>query len=290
MRPHQWAKNVLVLLPVGLAHRLTDTEPLADAALAFAALSLLASGTYVINDLLDRESDRRHPTKRNRPFASGALSAQTGLMMAAVLIGGGAALALTTLPLLFAGVLGTYLVTTLAYSLGLKRVVLLDVIVLGGLYALRVLAGSAATGIPASEWLLAFSLFFFLSLALLKRYAELRLMENRLHVSDAHDTGRGYVPDDLALLRAIGPATGLLSILVLALYATSPAVAEMYSEPRLLWLLAPLLTYWVMRMWIIAHRRRMPDDPVFFAVTDPASYAVVAATVLVLGAASVVTL
>ncbi len=286
MRPVQWAKNALVFLPVLLAHHVGNPRLLVDALLAFAALSLCASGTYVVNDLLDRERDRLHPVKRRRPFASGALSAPTGWTMAPVLVAAAFGVA-ALLPPAFALVLGLYLATTVAYSFVLKRVAALDVVVLAGLYALRVLAGSAATGVPISEWLLAFCLFFFLDLALLKRYAELRLLET---LEEARNNGRGYGVDDAAMLRGLGPATGYLAVLVLALYITSPAVAALYRTPQLLWLAAPLLLFWTTRMWLLAHRRDMPDDPVLFTVKDPVSWGVVGLVAVVVGAAATLTL
>lgn len=279
MRPHQWVKNALAVLPAFLAHRLSELTILELSAWAFVALSLCASGTYVVNDLLDRQHDRQHPTKRHRPFASGALSTGTGIALAIGLIGGAFALAAITLPTAFLIALGAYTVTTLAYSLRLKTVALLDVLVLAGLYALRVVAGGAATGIPLSEWLLAFSLFFFLGLALLKRYTELRQIETGA-TSAAH--GRGYVADDAALVRALGPACGLLAVLVLALYMASPEVQTLYTHSSWLGLVLPAVLYWTMRMWLLAHRGRMHDDPVFFAVKDGVSYGVVAMVAIVL--------
>ncbi len=273
LRPHQWAKNTLVLLPVLLAHRAADADALAAAAVAFAALSLCASGTYVVNDLTDRDRDRRHPTKRTRPFASGALSPAFGVGLAAVLLSAAFGLAAAFLPAGFSAVLAAYVGVTLAYSFRLKAEPILDVLVLAGLYALRVVGGSKATGVLLSEWLLAFSLFFFLGLALLKRYVELRQMETGAAPAD---NGRGYLADDAALVRAVGPATGLISVLVLALYVTSPEVRVLYAQPALLWMAIPAFVYWTLRMWLLAHRGRMPDDPVLFAVKDPVSYAVVA--------------
>jgi 4-hydroxybenzoate polyprenyltransferase len=283
LRPHQWAKNALAVLPAALAHRLGEPAVLADTALAVVALSLCASGTYVVNDWLDRDRDRRHPTKRNRPLASGAISPGTGLVIAVVLVAGAFGLAAATLPPAFSAVLVVYVVTTLAYSFRLKAVAVLDVLVLAGLYALRVVAGGEASGTPVSEWLLAFSLFFFLALALLKRYTELRQMETGAAPAD---NGRGYEAEDAAIVRGIGPACGLLAVLVLALYATSPAVRVLYSRPELLWLITPALLYWTMRMWLLAHRGQMPDDPVLFAVKDPVSYVVVALVAAVLAVAS----
>ena len=279
LRPHQWAKNALAVLPAFLAHRMAEPEILELTGWAVVVLSLCASGTYVVNDLLDRKHDRAHPTKRHRPFASGALSTQTGVGLAIGLVGGAFGLAALTLPPAFLVALGAYTITTLAYSLRLKSVPLLDVLVLAGLYALRVIAGGAATGIPLSEWLLAFSMFFFLGLALLKRYTELR----RIEIGEmSADNGRGYAPEDAALVRAIGPACGLLSILVLALYMSSPEIQTLYTHPSWLGLALPALLYWTMRMWLLAHRGRMPDDPVLFAVKDGVSYGVVATVALVL--------
>lgn len=283
MRLHQWAKNALVALPAALAHEITEAGTLAHVTIAFVALGLVASGTYVINDLLDRERDARHPTKRHRPFASGALSPGFGWAFGPVLVALGIALGWALLPPLFTGALAVYLGTTLAYSLALKRIVLVDVVVLAGLYALRVLAGGAATGIAVSEWLLAFSLFFFLGLALLKRYAELRILETE---TGARDNGRGYTVEDAAMLRALGPAAGFMAVLVFALYVTSPDVAALYARPDLLWLAAPLLAYWTMRMWMLAHRGDLTDEPVAYAVRDAASYVVVALTAGVLVLAS----
>jgi 4-hydroxybenzoate polyprenyltransferase len=278
LRPHQWVKNLLVFVPPVLAHRLAEPPLVLDALLAFAALSLVASGTYVVNDLVDRERDRRHPEKRHRPFASGALPLRAGLAMAPLLLGGGLALAAATLPAGFLALLGVYAAVTLAYSFALKRVAALDVVVLGGLYALRVLAGGEATGVLVSEWLLAFSLFFFLGLAILKRYAELRLLEEDVA---ARDNGRGYTVEDLEMLRAAGPATAFLAVLVLVLYTTSPAVQVLYAHPFRLWGLAPLLVLWTLHMWLTAHRRRMPQDPIVFMARDPTSWAVLACGALV---------
>lgn len=283
MRVYQWVKNGLVFLPVLMAHRVADGAVWGDATLAFLALSLCASGTYIVNDLLDREADRLHPTKRLRPLASGALTPEAGSVLALALSGLGFALAAWTLPVAFVVVLGLYLLTTLAYSLRLKRLPIVDVLVLAGLYALRVFAGGAATGIPISQWLLTFSLFFFLALALVKRYAELRILETN---PKARANKRGYQVADLGMLRNFGTTSAYLAVLVLALYLTSPEVAMLYQTPALLWLLSPLLIYWQMRIWLLAHRGELDDDPILFTVKDPVSYVVlVAMAALVTGAA-----
>lgn len=283
LRPHQWAKNILVALPALMAHRIHDPETALQVALSFVALSLCASGTYVVNDLIDVERDRLHPTKRGRPFASGALSKAFGLALSGALILASFGLAVATLPPAFLATLALYLLATLTYSLRLRREPVLDVMVLAGLYALRVFAGAAATDVAVSEWLLAFSLFFFLDLALLKRYAELRMLETEV---GARDNGRGYFVEDAAMVRGVGPATGLLAVLVLALYLTSPDVTVLYRSPALLWFAAPLLMYWTIRMWMLAHRHRMPDDPVLFTVKDPVSWVVGALTAVVVAAAA----
>lgn len=283
LRPHQWAKNALVAVPAALAHRLGEVGVLTDVALAIVAMSLCASGTYVVNDWLDRDRDRAHPTKRTRPLAAGTVSPGVGLALAVGLVAAAFGLAVAFLPLGFTATLATYTAVTLAYSFRLKAVAVLDVLVLAGLYALRVLAGGEATGVPLSEWLLGFSIFFFLALALLKRYAELRLVETGAAPAD---NGRGYEPGDASLVLAAGPACGLLAVLVFALYTTGADVRELYATPARLWLVTPPLLYWTLRMWLLAHRGKMPDDPVLFAVKDPASYAAVAAVVAVLLAAT----
>ena len=282
LRPHQWVKNVLVFVPMVMAHRLFDPALWGAAAAAFAALSLLASGTYVINDLLDVEQDRLHPAKRHRPFASGALSAATGKIAAPLLIGAGLALGFAA-SAAFGLVLLVYLATTLAYSLDLKRRAVLDVVVLAGLYVVRVMAGGAAADVPVSGWLLAFSMFFFLSLAFAKRFAELRLIESGAAGANAR---RGYAVGDAPLLAAAGLATGYLAVLVLALYTTSPEVVALYARPQLLWLIGPLLLYWITRLWLTAQRGHLDDDPILYAAKDPASYAVGALTAATLLAAS----
>ena len=280
LRPHQWAKNALLAVPALLAHQL-DALPIVG--LAVVAFSLCASGTYIANDLLDRDRDRQHPTKRLRPFASGALSTRAGVGLAIGLVGAAFGLAIGALPSSFTAALAVYTATTLAYSLWLKAVVLVDVLVLAFLYALRVVAGGAAAGVEVSAWLLGFSLFFFLGLALLKRYGELRQQQVG---AVPEQTGRGYALGDAALVLATGPACGLLAILVFALYVAGPDVRVLYARPDLLWLATPPLLYWTLRVWWLAHRGEMDDDPVLFAVTDPASYLVAALVGGVLAAAT----
>ena len=271
LRTYQWVKNVLLFVPMLMAHRVGDPAVWAGAALGFVAFSLCASSAYVVNDLVDREADRQHPAKRHRPFASGALPFGFGLALAPVLIVAAFAVAWLALPAAFRLTLAVYLVVTLTYSFVLKQQPVLDVLVLAGLYALRIFAGGAATGVPVSEWLLAFSVFFFLSLALLKRFAELR----RLEVDpEASLHGRGYRGDDLPVLRTAGQAAGYLSVFVLAFHIRSPEVSVLYTRPALLWVVTVLLLYWITRAWLLAGRGDLDDDPILFAAKDPASYLV----------------
>lgn len=268
MRPHQWIKNLLVFLPLLAAHRLHDGLAVSQALLAFIAFSLCASGVYLQNDLFDLAADRHHPRKRLRPFASGALQALQGVQAAAVLILLGLLLALAVSPA-FMAVLLLYLLLTAAYSLYLKTQALLDVSVLAGLYTLRLLAGSTATGIRSSFWLLAFAMFMFLSLGIVKRYAE--LLQQAANTRSGSHSERGYTQADAPLLLVLGCAAGFSAVLVLALYVNSTASLLLYHQPRLLWLLCPLLLYWIARVWLLTSRGQMHDDPTVFALRDRSS-------------------
>jgi 4-hydroxybenzoate polyprenyltransferase len=272
LRLHQWSKNVLVLAAPVLGHRL-EPAVLGKALLAVLAFSLVASAVYVGNDLVDREEDRLHPRKRRRPFASGALPTAAGMALVPALLAAGA-LAAWPLPAAFVVLLAGYLAASLAYGLLVKRLVVIDVLVLAGLYTARIWAGALATGVPVSEWLASFSMFLFLSLAFLKRASELMAVEG-----DA--PGRGYRAADREQVFTLGTASGYISVLVLALYLSSRDVARLYSHPARLWLLCPLLLYWVSRLWIQARRGEVHDDPVVHALQDPGSYAVGALSALV---------
>ncbi len=264
IRPHQWLKNLLILLPLAGAFQLDDLLLLKQALVAFVAFSLCASAVYVLNDLSDVESDRMHPRKKLRPFASGQLSPVSGVVGALVLLLASAALALSARPAFMACLAG-YFVLTLAYTFVLKKRVLVDCIALGSLYTLRIVAGWSAVGLPASFWLLAFSLFLFLSLAFVKRYSEL-LVVARLGRNDIH--GRGYLASDLPLVQSMGVAAGFSSVLILALYINGDTVLKLYSHPQGVWLTVPVLLYWISRMWMQAQRGHMHDDPVVFAIKD----------------------
>lgn len=281
LRLHQWLKNLLVFLPLFAAHRVLEPAALIHGIVAFFAFSLCASGVYVLNDLFDLDADRRHPRKRLRPFAAGTLPLVSGLAAAPLLTLAGLALALAvSLP--FAGVLLSYYVLTLAYSLRLKRIVMLDVVVLAALYTVRIIGGAVAIGGGLSFWLLAFSMFLFLSLAMLKRYTELQSMQA---AGKAQASGRGYAVEDVALIQSLGGASGYMSVLVLALYINSTASEALYRHQEVLWLLCPLLLYWISRVWLIAHRGGMHDDPVVFALVDRVSRVLLALCAIVVAGA-----
>lgn len=272
LRVHQWLKNLLVFVPLIAAHAWDSTAGVQAALLAFLAFSLCASAVYVLNDLVDLEADRRHVRKRQRPFASGLIPIWQGSLMIPVLLAGALGFA-TALPASFIMVLAFYFCLTLAYSLVLKRRVIVDVLMLAGLYTLRVIAGGAATGIVPSFWLLAFSMFIFLSLAVVKRYSELLIT---LQQHKDQPAGRGYTVQDLPVLMSIGTGSGMVAVLVFALYINNPEITDIYSNPLWLWLVPPLLLYWVSRLWMKAHRGEVDDDPVVFAVRDWQSLLVVA--------------
>ena len=282
LRLHQWAKNALIFVPLLLAHRVNEVPLVVNAAVAFLAFGLTASSAYILNDVLDLTADRHHPRKRDRPFASGDLPVSTALWLVPALLVGAAALAML-LPRAFGLVLLFYLAGTLAYSLLLKQHAMLDVMTLAGLYTIRIVAGVVAVSVPPTFWLLAFSVFIFLSLALVKRYSELMVFQ-RAGIQEVR--GRGYEIGDLAILSAAGIASGYLAVLVLALYVNSPDVLRLYRTPEAFWLLCCLLLYWISRMWMITHRGRMHDDPLVFALTDGQSLAIGAlAGAIVIGAA-----
>ncbi len=263
LRPHQWLKNLLVFMPMLLAHQLTSETGL-QSLLAFIVFGLVASSAYVVNDLLDLASDRAHSRKRNRPFAAGKLPIAHGTWLAPLLLLAGLLIALT-LGGQFVLVMFVYYVATTAYSLYLKRRLVIDICTLAGLYTLRVIAGGAATGISLSVWLLAFSIFFFFALAAIKRQAEL---VDGVATAKADIHGRGYHVDDLPLVTNMAISSGYVSVLVMALYLNSPAVQEFYTTPLVLWGICPVLLYWLSRMVMVAHRGNMHDDPMIFAMKD----------------------
>jgi len=271
LRVHQWLKNLLIFVPLLASGRFREAELVAHAVLAFASFSLFASAVYVMNDMVDLQSDRLHKTKRKRPFASGALPVAAGVAAVPLLVATSLGVALL-IPPLFMGALLVYGLVTTLYSFALKRQVIVDVMLLAGLYTMRILAGSAATDIRPSFWLLAFSMFIFLCLAMTKRYSELR------EAADQESTlsGRGYLPSDLPVVLAVGSASGFVSVVILALYTQSLIVSELYPAPEWIWLIPPLLLYWVARLWLKAGRGEIDDDPVLFAARDRQSLAIAA--------------
>jgi 4-hydroxybenzoate polyprenyltransferase/phosphoserine phosphatase len=278
LRVHQWSKNVLIAVPAVLDHRILEPAVIVQLVGAFFAFSFLASAFYIVNDLFDLAADRRHPTKCKRPLAAGLVSPETGMGVAALLIAASAVIC-TMLSPLFALVLAAYTLATFSYSLKIKRWLLIDVLFLAGLYTIRVIAGSAATGIAPSPWLLAFAIFFFLSLALVKRYVELDQAEipekERL-------SGRGYRPEDKEIVSQAGVASGFAAVVVLALYLESDLVHELYRVPWMLWTLCPLVLYIIIRIWILARRQEFNDDPVVFIATDWRSQIMIAVGAILL--------
>lgn len=270
LRVHHWVKNTLIFLPSMAGHLIFDRTILTLNLLAFLAFGLCASCIYVINDLLDLESDRLHPKKKYRPFASGKLSIGFGLAAAPLLLIASLVVA-SPLSDSFLAILVVYVVVTSLYSLIIKRMAVLDIICLALLYVLRIFAGSVVTGIPLSKWLLAFALFFFLSLALSKRFSDLYL---KRHFNESSLKGRKYLAEDLECIGSLGTASGLVSALVLALYVSSEDITVLYRRPQILWLACPLLLGWISRLWLLTYRGRLRVDPIVFTIRDAASYLV----------------
>ncbi|TAL71100.1 MAG: UbiA family prenyltransferase [Bacteroidetes bacterium] len=283
IRVYQWLKNILIFFPLLMAHKVTDLNMILNAIYAFAAFCLIASSVYVTNDLLDLESDRHHPRKRNRPFASGNLKLQWGFFMSPLLLTGGIIFSIFLLPIDFFYYLLIYFILTTTYSFYLKKQPIFDVIVLSCLYTLRLVAGASAVNVPASPWLLGFSIFLFLSLAFIKRYQELLVIKEQ---NKNESKGRGYLVEDMNLISNMGPASGYISVLVLALYVNSKEVISLYHKPDLLWLVVLCLLFWISRMWLLAFRGKMEDDPLVFTGKDWVSYVVGAIVgILAIGAA-----
>ncbi len=277
LRGHHWAKNLLLFLPLALSHNLT-MEPVIRTFAGFVLYGCCASGLYILNDLLDLHSDREHPWKKGRPFASGEISIPEGLLASTILLS--AALGFGVwLDAQFGLALVGYAAITMLYSLYLKRIALLDVFTLSSFYSFRILAGALISGTPLSQWFLAFSMFFFLSLAMAKRYSEL------LHASDlvkAGNSGRGYHVGDRELLLSLGVGSSFSAVVIFSLYVHSPDVRLLYSSPEFLFLLCPIVLYWLSRNWLLAHRGELKEDPVTLAIRDPVSYGVALASAAVI--------
>jgi len=277
LRPHQWAKNALVMMPLLAAHQVTNLPAALASLVAATAFCLCASSVYVLNDFLDLDADRAHPRKCKRPFAAGQLSLSAGFVMAPALLGFAFGLG-AFLPNSFTAVLAGYYTLTLSYSFSLEGKVLIDALVLACLYTLRIVAGAAAVNVPLSFWILLFSIFLFLSLAFVKRYAELDALRRR---GQLQAIGGGYEVRDLPILQSLGCAAGYLSVLVLALYINSPEIEGLYRHPKMIWALCVLMLVWISRVWMTAQRGGMHDDPVVFALKDKISVGVGCLAVLI---------
>ena len=280
MRVYQWTKNVLILLPLMLAHRLLVRQTLMNGVRAFFAFSLCASALYLANDILDLPNDRKHSRKRNRPLASGRLSIPAAVFLIVLLLAGAAVLNPT---LDAAWFLVAYVAATLAYSLYLKRLLIINVIMLAGFYTLRLLYGGVASNVTVSTWTLAFSMFIFLSLALIKRISEL---QSGVAEQGLTGSGRAYLLADISQMSALCAASGCIAALVIILYVNSPEVMVLYSRPHVLLGIFPLLIYWQSRMLILANRGAIHDDPILFSLSDRASRAI-AIAILILAVAAV---
>ncbi len=278
MRMHQWLKNLLVFVPLIMSHRFSEPHLIKMAGIAFLAFSLCAAGGYLVNDLLDLFADRGHTQKRLRPFAAGDLSLMTGVTTFSLLIAAAFALSLI-LPPFFIVLLTIYILCSLLYSMKLKTLPIVDVMLLSVLYTLRLIAGGAATSIQISFWLLAFAMFIFFSLAIVKRYSELVALSDSGKLEKI--AGRGYRTNDLETLRILGCCSGYLAVLVMCLYINSEQVLILYRHPLMLWALCPLILYWISRVWLLAGRREMHEDPIVFALHDVTSLVVCALAILV---------
>ncbi len=267
LRPHQWAKNILIFLPMIMAHALTASNWFA-AIMAFVTFSMVASSVYLLNDLLDLAADRAHPRKRNRPLPSGKMKLLHGSLLAPALLLGGVLIAVVFLPMQFVGILIGYFALTTAYSLSLKRQLVIDICTLAGLYTLRIIAGAVATDVSLSPWLLAFSSFLFLSLAAIKRQAELT---SDIQAGRAGASGRAYLTTDLPIVSGMALTSGYVAVLVMALYVSSPVVTVLYKSPLWMWFTCPVLLFWISRNVMLTHRGQMDDDPVVFAFKDSTS-------------------
>jgi len=269
IRLHQWMKNLLIFIPLFAAHHFRNPLLLLQVLSAFFFFGLCASSVYLLNDLLDMEDDRQHPTKRHRPLASGELSVKIGIVTATLFLIAAFTGSVVFLPWQFTAALGGYYLLTFGYSLILKRVMTADIIILAVLYTMRIVAGAFACSLVPTFWILAFSMFLFLSLALVKRYAELH--DQRIKGETAKTTGRGYFPSDLDMISSLGAASGYLSVMVLALYIQDKTTISLYRHPEMIWLACPILLFWVSRIWMLTHRGQMHEDPVLFAIKDRVS-------------------
>lgn len=268
-RYHQWAKNFLIFLPLFLAHAY-QVDLWKITILSFISFSLTASSIYILNDLFDLEADRKHPKKKQRPFASGALSISQGVILYGITSSIAVLMALLINPGFLICLL-IYFIANLAYTLRLKQVHSLDIIMLAGMYTIRIMAGGETTGIEVSQWLLGFSTFLFFGLAALKRFVEVSAL-----TPGQRAAGRGYFAEDKVPLAALGGGSSLMACLVLALYFNSPTVGQLYQKPDVLWLILPIHMYWVSSIWILASRGQIDDDPVLHTIKSRTTYVLAA--------------
>ena len=275
LRPHQWSKNVLIFLPLFFANQFTDFSKLVDVLLAFAAFSLAASAGYVLNDLLDLAADRIHKTKKYRPFASGLIPIPSALVLFGILIVSSLFISLWWLSLTFTMMLIIYLLLTISYSVYLKRKRVIDIFILASFYTHRILAGGVVIMVPISSWLLGFSMFIFLSMAFLKRYIELYNLSDRKKIKH-----RDYDVCDIEMMSNMGANSGYLAVLIFALYINNDKINSFYTSPQILWLVCPILLYWITRIWFLANRNRVLDDPVKFVLTDKISWLVILSIII----------
>jgi 4-hydroxybenzoate polyprenyltransferase len=280
LRVHQWSKNALVFVPLVTAEHF-DLVAIGQASAAFFAFSLVASAVYILNDLVDLHADRKHPSKRLRPLATGNVSIAAAVALIPVLLSIGF-FGAWAIGLPLALVLLVYFALTTAYTFVLKRKMLVDVVALASLYTIRVVGGAAAISVAISEWLLGFSMFIFTALALIKRYVELAA---RIDEGLSDPSNRNYQKSDLDIVAALAAASGFNAVTVFALYISSDAVRSLYRYPQFLWLICPILIYWLARALLMAHRRLVPDDPILFALRDWNSYAALGLIGLILVAA-----
>lgn len=285
LRLHQWVKNLLVFIPLIATHRFLVPTDIFLALTAFVIFGIAASAIYIINDLVDLANDRSHPTKKYRPFASGTIPLPVGWVSWPLLLALALYLSLSLLPFDFTLALIAYIFITAAYSFGLKKLAVLDVVILAALYTIRIVAGAYAISAPPSYWILTFSLFFFLSLALMKRFSELH--DARKSNREGLLGGRGYGPQDLELVFVFGVSAAVISVLIFMLYIHDPVIAALYTSPLILWLTGPLLLLWILRAWLIAHRGEMHVDPIVFAIRDKTSYVIAAGLAVIFLAAMV---
>lgn len=269
IRAYQWVKNLLIFVPLITSHSFNSLNLIIQDLKAFVSFSMIASAGYLINDLLDLNSDRSHPTKRYRPLASGELRIVSATILLFIFLTGGFYIA-SGIGLLFVAILLLYFITSITYSLFIKRIALYDVFVLALLYSLRIFAGGVVIDVSLSFWLIAFSTFIFLSLAFIKRYSELIQIDN--NESSLKSRGRQYSLVDLNLLQIMGIVSGFMSAIVFSLYINSSEVVKLYKNPNLLWGMSLLFLFWISRMWLITVRGNMTDDPIIFAIKDKTSY------------------